>query len=247
MFPQPAPEAFSPAIGLQFRVAEHLVPFFKVEQITIDRARRMAWSALNAYYPEARADYVNAARTIAFSMAALALLGKAVSSNDLSHPEQMRAYGRANALNRSADQSERAMMQRRRYLLDNPQPEPPAIETEPEQSERDPVAEAEIQAQVAEAMQDYVAASRRPAAPQASAPKQKPAAAAPDPRVVIGGVPMFPTDLESMRQGARIMMAGDPRDPSCVAVPFVPDTAAMVSAAVKEALGRPAPARTAAA
>ncbi len=176
-------------------------------------------------------------------MAALALLGKAVSSNDLSHPEQMRAYGRANALNRSADQSERAMMQRRRYLLDNPQPEPPEIKSEPEQPELDAAAEAEIEAQVAEAMQDYLAACGKPAAPKADAPKDKPPAKAPEPRPTIGGVSMFPPDLESMRQGARIMMAGFPGGAppatSSAAVPFVPDTGTMVAAAVKEALGRP--------
>ena len=41
--------------------------------------------------------------------------------------EQMQAYTRASALNRSADDSERSMMQRRKYHQANPQPEPPPL------------------------------------------------------------------------------------------------------------------------
>ena len=77
--------------------------------------------------------------------------------------------------------------------------------------------------------------------PRASAPRETSRPAAPEPQVVVGGVPMFPADVESMKQGARIMMAGfaggAPRDTSSAAVPFLPDTATMIGAAVKEALG----------
>jgi hypothetical protein len=48
-------------------------------------------------------------------MAALSVLGTA-AGDDLAMPQKLRIYGRAVALNRSADQSERTMMQRRRHL-----------------------------------------------------------------------------------------------------------------------------------
>jgi hypothetical protein len=145
-----------PQIGLTCVVADYLIPLFMVGAIDVPLARRMAHSAMDAYYPETRADYVNVARTIAFSMAALALLGKAMSQ-DMALPEQMRAFGRANALNRSADQSELSMMRRRRYQQDNPSPEPPAMEPVP--LEPDPqFDDAEMEAQVVEAMKAYHAA-----------------------------------------------------------------------------------------
>ena len=93
-----------PKIGLILTAAEHLIPLFQSSAIDIPLARKMAFSAIEAYRPETRADFVNVARTIAFSMAALALLGQA-ASQDMTMPEKMRAFGRANALNRSADQS----------------------------------------------------------------------------------------------------------------------------------------------
>jgi hypothetical protein len=82
-------------------------------------------SALAAYHPESRADFVNIARILAFSMASLAALGMAVA-DDLTPAAKMRYFGRANALNRSADQSERIMMQRRREQRANPSAERPA-------------------------------------------------------------------------------------------------------------------------
>ncbi len=108
------PSDIDPALGLMVGVADHLVPLFATVGIGIPLARRMALSAIEAYEPRTRADYVNVARTIAFSMSALALLGKAAAP-DMSMAEKMRAFGRANALNRSADQSERTMMQRRHH------------------------------------------------------------------------------------------------------------------------------------
>ncbi len=110
---QPQP-AIDPGLGLIVTVADHLVPLFATVGIDIPLARRMALSAIEAYEPRTRADYVNVARTIAFSMSALALLGQAAAL-DMPMAEKMRAFGRANALNRSADQSERTMMQRRHH------------------------------------------------------------------------------------------------------------------------------------
>jgi hypothetical protein len=107
-----------------FSVADQLIPLFANAFIDVGLARRMAVSAIQAYQPVTRADYVNVARTIAFSMSALALLGSA-AAQDMTMPEKMRAYGRANALSRSADQSERTMMQRRSYQQANPRAEQP--------------------------------------------------------------------------------------------------------------------------
>ena len=144
-----------PQIGLMFTAADHLIPLFRTGSIDVALAREMAISAIEAYHPETRADFVNAARTIAFSMAALTLLGLA-ASRDMPMPEKMRAYSRANALNRSADQSERTMMQRRRYHHANPPDHQPDPETEAPADDA-PIDEAEMQAAVAVAMNEYLA------------------------------------------------------------------------------------------
>ena len=105
--------------GLMLSVAEQLIPLFATAAAGIPQARRIARSAVEAYAPETRADYINTARIIAFSMAALALLGRA-AADEIAIAEKLRIYGRANALNRSAEQSERSMMQRRRLGLAMP-------------------------------------------------------------------------------------------------------------------------------
>nr|WP_294509426.1 hypothetical protein [uncultured Rhodopila sp.] len=187
-----------PRIGLRFAAAEHLIPFFRIQIADTPTARRMAHSALDAYYPESRADFINAARTIAFSMAAIALLGKATATPNLTMPEQLRAYGCANALNRSAEQSERSMMVRRAYLHANPQPERPPIPPA-ESTTISPQDEAEIEARVAEAMQEYRAACARSAAE-----KQPPQAEAPNPQPAPSAEPPFrtPASLEAALRSA---------------------------------------------
>jgi hypothetical protein len=146
-----------PRIGLMFTISDHLVPLFTTGSVDANLARRMAVSAIEAYDPETRADYVNVARTIAFSISALALLGQAAAP-DMTVAEKMRAYGRANALNRSADQSERTMIQRRRQANTR------AGETasRPEPPEADPDLDAAVEAAVAEAM-DLCRAARNAA------------------------------------------------------------------------------------
>ena len=112
--PPPSSEStLDPKDGLLFGVADQLIPLFTRGTDDFDRARKVAISALEAYYPETRADLVNIARTIAFSMASLSLVGQAMGEN-LKIADKLRVFGRANALNRSADQSERTMMMRRR-------------------------------------------------------------------------------------------------------------------------------------
>lgn len=137
-----------PRVGLMFAIADQLIPFFLKGTGDYDMARAMARSAVEAYGPQTRADFANIARTIAFSMAALSLLGQA-AEEDMTMAEKMRAYGRANALNRSADQSERTMMLRRRLRTANAEPQAPP--PEPPSSEPD-IEDAEIQAAVAQAV-----------------------------------------------------------------------------------------------
>jgi hypothetical protein len=138
--------------GLMLSLAALLTPLFAAGARDVALAHRTAVSAIEAYNPQSRADLVNIARTIAFSMTALALLG-ATASQDMTLAEQMRAFGRANALNRSADQSERTMMRRRRES--GPQAElaqsvqPPAPDT--------PVDDAEICAEIVKIVQQYAA------------------------------------------------------------------------------------------
>jgi hypothetical protein len=165
----PAPAApnlppINPRLGLMFAAAHHLLPLFRIGTIDDRLARQMAVSAIESYHPETRADYVNVARIIAFSMTALALLGK-TASPDMALPDQMRAYGRANALNRSADQSERTMMQRRRHQKANPPSEQPSLidpnpvipDPKTDEAAIDPTAidNAEVQAAVDGIMQEY--------------------------------------------------------------------------------------------
>ena len=150
-----------------FTVADHLIPLFKTGSTDDPLARDIAIGAIDAYRPETRADYVNVARTIAFSMAAIALLGDAAAT-DMPMPEKMRLLGRAVALNRSADQSERTMIQRRRYQqaalpdeLAEPHRETPATAAD----------ETQMQTAIADAMNEYLGV--RPA-PSATAPMPMP-------------------------------------------------------------------------
>lgn len=81
---------FNPNLGLPFILADQLIPLFQTGATGVALARRMALGALEAYAPESRADYVNSARTIAFSIAALALLGHAAPES-VTMTEKMRA------------------------------------------------------------------------------------------------------------------------------------------------------------
>jgi hypothetical protein len=182
-----------PLHGLPFILAGHLVPLFTNHAVDDGHARLIAISAIGAYEPETQADYVNATRTIAFSMAAVALLGHAAGT-DVTMREKMQAYGRANALNRSADQSERTMFQRRRYLAAKPataEPLPAAATPEPDEFDM-VAAAAQIDAAVNEAIRTYRAdhAPRQaePAPPQPTAPK----AAIQQPTAAIGPAVLFP-------------------------------------------------------
>jgi hypothetical protein len=155
--------AIDPRLGLRFVAAGHLIDLFEGGPVDTDLAREMAHSAIDAYSPQTRADCINAARTIAFSMAALALLSRIVRE-PMPLPEQLQAFSRANALNSSADKSERTMMLRRGTQKIRPAADPAASQPDPDLPAT-PAEEAEIKAIVAEAMKDYRAAtSGKPAA-----------------------------------------------------------------------------------
>lgn len=155
-----------PRDDLMLSLAALLIPLFKASATDAALAHRAAVSAIEAYHPRSRADLVNIARTIAFSMTALAVLA-ATASQDMTLAEQMRAFGRANALNRSADQSERTMMRRWR----DQQAEPPAPAAEPAALDIT-VDDSEIRAEIAKIMQQYAAI--QPIGPEAPLPEPAP-------------------------------------------------------------------------
>jgi hypothetical protein len=103
-----------PADGLIDRLASHLAPLFVTNFHDLPAARLMAVRTIASYQPETQADFINIARSISFSMSALAALRRA-AAEDMPPALQLRYFGSANSLNRSADQSERTMERRRRY------------------------------------------------------------------------------------------------------------------------------------
>ena len=97
------PALDDPRTGLITGITSQLVPLFRSATTNDALAYKMAISAIGSYQPESRPDFVNAARTIAFSMAALALLGSAASP-DMTMTEKMRVLrpgNRAEPLRRS--------------------------------------------------------------------------------------------------------------------------------------------------
>jgi hypothetical protein len=163
---QPTPPAgpYDPMFGLQEKVASLLTPMFQDARTDELFAYQIACRSLQAYEPETRADFVNAGRTIAFSLASLVILKEAFNPA-LELEDKKRVAVHANALNRSADQAERSMMERRRYQRAYPtfpvlqQPEPD---------------DTQAQTQVAEAVTAYTAA--QPSPPKPAEPEVSPAA-----------------------------------------------------------------------
>jgi hypothetical protein len=202
-----------PNLGLRFAAARHLIPIFQGGPVDRDLAMRMAHSAVDAYNPQSRSDCVNAARTVAFSMAALALLSR-VAREQMPLPEELRAFGRATALNNSADQSERTMMLRRGTQKPKPPASQPAKQAQPRPPEppvresRAPethvpethvpethvpethVDEAEIEAIVAEAMKDIRAGATAAPRPAAAGNQVQPTPANLE-AAIRAGVPVF--------------------------------------------------------
>jgi hypothetical protein len=158
---------------LLHHVVDKITKLFETNGADSAFARKVALSALAAYHPESHADIVNIARILAFSMASLAALILA-AADDLSPAQKIRYFGRANALNRSADQTERMMMQRRRLQRVDPSAKRPADSTPlspipPEQS-------AALEAMVDEAMATYRATVAAKPAPKPEPPAAPPQA-----------------------------------------------------------------------
>jgi hypothetical protein len=103
-----------PADGLIDRLANYLAPLFVTNTRDLPVARLMAVRTIASYQPETQADFINIARSISSSMSALAALRRA-AAEDMPPALQLRYFGSANSLSRSADQSERTMERRRRY------------------------------------------------------------------------------------------------------------------------------------
>jgi hypothetical protein len=160
--PQPTPPTgpYDPMFGLQEKVASLLTPIFQDARTDELFAYQIACRSLQAYEPETRADFVNAARTIAFSLASLVVIKDAFDPT-LQPEDKKRVAIQANALNRSADQAERSMMERRRYQR--------AYPTLPVPQQAEP-GDAQTQTQVAEAVAAYTAA--QPPPPKPAAPKK---------------------------------------------------------------------------
>ena len=210
--------------ALLHRLAAQLMPLFQQDAADPLVATQGALAAIAAYQPESRADFVNIARIIAFSMATLSALGLAAAA-DVLPAQRMRYFGRANALNRSADQSERIMMQRRRDQRANPPGETAAGGLSPAE---EVLSDAYIDAAVAEAMAVYTASranSVRPAQPASPQPAEP---ASPD------TVAAAPADQAAA--GPRAMQA--PPQPQAAAG-TTPRRPAALAAAASAAVSRP--------
>jgi len=119
----------------------------------------------------------------------------------MAFPEQMRAYSRANALHRSANQSERTMMQRRRDQRTRPPTEQPAKQPKPVDARAETAA---FEAGLAGIMKEYQAACP-PRAPAAPAPQATPASAK-----VITPQPQAATTASAIRGSVAMPQAGRP-------------------------------------
>ena len=159
--PTPPTGPYDPMYGLQEKVASLLTPIFQDASTDELFAYQISCRSLQAYEAETRADFVNIGRTIAFSLASMALV-KEVFNPALQLEDKKRAAIQANALNRSADQAERSMMERRRYRR--------AYHTFPVPQQPEPEDE-QAQTEVAEAVTAYTAA--QPTPPQPAKPEFK--------------------------------------------------------------------------
>nr|WP_294508649.1 hypothetical protein [uncultured Rhodopila sp.] len=170
-------------------------------------ARDAILELLDAYNSATATELELAGRIVGFSTVAMENLRLSMQP-EMSDAQVLRYRSNAVALSRAAEQCRTILevMQGKRKPLDKPLTVP------------------------------------RPAiapAPEVRAEKTKPVTSK-QPLVAVGGIPMVPADLESMRQDARMMLGafanGGLSDQAAVPFPGLPDTAAMVTAAVKEAI-----------
>jgi hypothetical protein len=105
-----------PSQGLIECLADYLAPLFVADPDDQPAARLMAIRAMISYRPEMHADFIAVARSISFSMSALAALSRA-ATDEMPPALRLRYFGMASALSRSADESERTMERRRRRFM----------------------------------------------------------------------------------------------------------------------------------
>jgi hypothetical protein len=159
----------SPDDSLLGAIAERLIPLFLTSTQSEDQARAAALEAIEAYHPHSPADLANIARILAFSLAAIAAIGKAADPS-LEPNLQLRYFGKANTLSRSADQAERVMMQRRHQPVRPRQPQAPPPQPKAKPEPAPPPSNDAILAQVDAAMAEFSAlqpphAQAKPPAP----------------------------------------------------------------------------------
>jgi hypothetical protein len=87
-----------------------LLPHFNIGALNIHEARAEIIDTLASYATRTRAEMLQAARIIAFSMATLDTLAEARTA-EMSQSMRIRHRGCANGLNRSTTQTERALAQ----------------------------------------------------------------------------------------------------------------------------------------
>jgi hypothetical protein len=179
-------------VGLIDRLANLLAPQFVTNSDDFPVARIMAGRTMASYQPGSQADFINVARTIAFSLSALSVLGLAATA-DMPPALRLRYFDKAVMLNRGADQSEHAMEKRRRYQA-SASSGPPAIAAarQAAMTQEEMAAQgAAIDAAIAEVMKEYQARYSSEA-PDNGAPASD-TADAPAPVVVQAAVPQSGT------------------------------------------------------
>jgi hypothetical protein len=94
------------------RMVCYLMPYFLPMTTSIDLARAEILATLEAYGAHSRPDLLNAVQIIAFSLSALDALTAAKIDTTLAPSMQLRVRNCANALNRSAQQAQKALATR---------------------------------------------------------------------------------------------------------------------------------------
>ena len=105
---QPAP--FQPSVFLE-QIIRFLLPCFLATAVDLDAARQDILETLRSYGARTRAELLNAAQIIAFSLSALDTLSEA-RAGAMSPSMRLRYRGCANGLNRSSQQNEQSLQQR---------------------------------------------------------------------------------------------------------------------------------------
>ena len=133
--------ALQPSLFLE-TIVRFLMPFFLGVTSDVDAARAEIIETLASYGARTRSEMLNAARIIAYGIAALATLGEA-SDPEMPASMRLRFRGCANGLDRSGQQNETALAKR----LACDVPDAAAAPVEPV----DDMADADVQAEITQA------------------------------------------------------------------------------------------------